>query len=99
MVKWGLTSGLTANTRPSLERNAAALVEKVTQYAEAAADALAVADPWAGFADYVQRICELQAADRGLSELLSMTLSADEHIEELRATANGRVIELIDRAK
>ncbi len=78
---------------------AAALVEKVTQYAEAAADALAVADPWAGFADYVQRICELQAADRGLSELLSMTLSADEHIEELRATANGRVIELIDRAK
>ncbi len=78
---------------------AAALVEKVTQYAEAAADALAAADPWAGFVGYVYRICELQAADRGLSDLLSMTLSADGHIEELRAMANARVVELIDRAK
>src|SRR6266704_2248363 len=78
---------------------AAALVEKVTQYAEAAADALAAADPWAGFVGYVYRICELQAADRGLSDLLSMTLSGDEQIEQLRATANAQVIELVERAK
>jgi AcrR family transcriptional regulator len=78
---------------------AAALIEKVAQYAEAAADALAVEDPWAGFAGYVQRICELQAADRGLSDLLSMTLAVDEQMEELRAAANARVTELIDRAK
>jgi len=78
---------------------AAALVDKVTEYAEAAAEALAVTDPWEGFAGYVYRICELQAADRGLSDLLSMTLSADEHIEELRSAANARLIELIDRAK
>src|SRR6266704_472300 len=86
--------------RADAARNRAASIEAARGgFAEQAADALAVADPWAGFADSVQRICELQAADRGLSELLSMTLSADEHIEELRATANGRVIELIDRAK
>ncbi|HEX9519066.1 MAG TPA: helix-turn-helix domain-containing protein, partial [Streptosporangiaceae bacterium] len=40
---------------------AAALIEKVTQYADAAADALAACDPWAGFVGYVHRVCELQA--------------------------------------
>jgi AcrR family transcriptional regulator len=60
---------------------AAALVEKVAEYAEAARQALAVPDPWDGFAGFVERICELQAGDRGLSDLLSMTLSADEQVE------------------
>lgn len=78
---------------------AAALIEKVTQYADAAAEASAACDPWAGFVGYVQRICELQAADRGLSDLLSMTLAADERIEQLRASANAQVVSLIERAK
>jgi AcrR family transcriptional regulator len=78
---------------------AAALTEKVAEYAEAAEQALTVADPWDGFAGFVQRICELQAGDRGLSDLLSMTLAADEQIEELRRMANDRVITLIERAK
>ena len=78
---------------------AAALVEKVAEYAEAARQALAVPDPWDGFAGFVERICELQASDRGLSDLLSMTLSADEEVEELRRTANDLLIMVIDRAK
>lgn len=78
---------------------AAALLEKVTQYADAASHAAAASDPWAGFTEYVRRICELQAADRGLSDLLSMTLAADERIEQLRAAANAQVVSLIDRAK
>ena len=45
------------------------------------------------------RICELQVGDRGLSDLLSMTLSADEQVEQLRRTANERVVTLIERAK
>ena len=77
---------------------AAGLVGKVTEYAEAAEHALAAADPWAGFAGLVQRICELQADDRGLSDLLSVTLSADEQVEQLRRTANEQVVTLI-RAK
>jgi AcrR family transcriptional regulator len=85
---------------PSREKLvAAALTEKVAEYAEAAEQALDVADPWDGFAGFVQRICELQAGDRGLSDLLSMTLSANEQVEQLRRTANERVIMLIDRAK
>ena len=78
---------------------AAALVEKIAQYAQAAERALEVPDPWAGFAWFVQRICELQACDRGLGDLLSMTLSAGEQIEELRGAANDKVIMLIERAK
>jgi AcrR family transcriptional regulator len=78
---------------------AAALTEKVAEYAKAAEWALAACDPWAGFAGFVQRICELQAGDRGLSDLLSMTLSADEQVEQLRRTANDRVVTLIERAK
>jgi AcrR family transcriptional regulator len=85
---------------PSREKLvAAALVEKVAEYAEAARQALAAADPWAGFAGFVERICELQAGDRGLSDLLSMTLSADEQVEQLRRTANDLLITVIDRAK
>jgi AcrR family transcriptional regulator len=78
---------------------AAALVDKVAEYVDAARQALAVTDPWAGFAGCVERICELQAGDRGLSDLLSMTLSADEQVEQLRRTANDLLITVIDRAK
>ena len=78
---------------------AAALTEKVAEYAEAAEQALGATDPWDGFAGFVLRICELQAGDRGLSDLLSMTLAADEQVEQLRRIANDRVVALIERAK
>jgi hypothetical protein len=65
----------------------------------AARQALAAPEPWDGFAGFVERICELQAGDRGLSDLLSMTLSADEQVEELRRTANELLGTVIDRAK
>jgi AcrR family transcriptional regulator len=77
----------------------AALVDKVAEYVDAARQALAVPDPWAGFAGCVERICELQAGDRGLSDLLCMTLFADEQVEQLRRTANDLLITVIDRAK
>jgi AcrR family transcriptional regulator len=78
---------------------AAALVEKVAKYAEAAAAALAIPDPWVAFCSYVRTICELQAGDRGLADLLSMTLPTDEQVERLRRTAHEHVTKLIERAK
>ena len=78
---------------------AAALVEKVAKYAEAAQTALAIPDPWVGFCSYVRTICELQAGDRGLADLLSMTLPADERVERLRRAAHDHVATLIERAK
>jgi len=85
---------------PTRERLvAAALIEKLTQFELAASQAVAEPDPWDGFAGLVRRICELQANDRGLSDLLSMTLPASEEVEQLRAEAHAHVAELVARAK
>lgn len=78
---------------------AAALEDKIAAYALAAEQALADPDPLAGFTGYVLRICELQADDRGMADLLSMLLPADEHVEHVRAAANATVVKLIERAK
>lgn len=85
---------------PTRERLvAAALLEKVRQYADAANRAQANPDPWAGFAGFVRRSCALQASDRGLSDLMSMTLPAGEEVERLRATVYQCITDLADRAK
>jgi AcrR family transcriptional regulator len=85
---------------PSRERLvAAALLDKVSQFADAASEALGDQDPWAGFARFVRRSCELQANDRGLSDLLSMTLPASEEVEQLRASVFQHVTDLAERAK
>jgi AcrR family transcriptional regulator len=78
---------------------AAALLDKVAMYAQLADQALANPDPRAGFVGFVTRICELQAGDRGLADLLSMTLPAGQQVEEVRARANESVVRLVDRAK
>jgi AcrR family transcriptional regulator len=77
----------------------AALIDKITAYADAAERALAEPDPWAGFAGFVRRICAMQAGDRGLADLLLITLAPGEQLEAIRARANRSVIALIDRAK
>jgi len=77
----------------------AALADKVCEYAGAAEAALACDDPRAGFTGFVRAICELQSGDRGLADLLSMGLPADEEVEALRAQAGRAVAALIDRAK
>ena len=77
----------------------AALLDKITDYADAAERALAEPDPWAGFTWFVRRICVMQAGDRGLSDLLLITLAPGEQLEAVRARANRSVIALIDKAK
>jgi AcrR family transcriptional regulator len=78
---------------------AEALVDQVSQYVAAAEQALQVPDPWTGFARFVEQICAMEAADRGLGDLLAMALPADLRVEELRAQANDLVLELVLRAK
>lgn len=77
----------------------AALVGKITEYAEAAEHALAVPDPWTGFAEFVHAICVLQADDRGLADLLLITMAPSGEIEAIRDRANRASVQLIDRAK
>jgi AcrR family transcriptional regulator len=78
---------------------AEALVDQVSRYVVLAEQALQASDPWAGFAGFVERICEMEADDRGLSDLLAMALPADERVEELRAQANDLMLGLVQQAK
>jgi hypothetical protein len=47
----------------------------------------------------VQRICTLQAGDRGLADLLLITLAPGGEVELIRARANRAATELIERGK
>lgn len=73
---------------------------QMTAWAVLADDALADPDPWHGFVTYVTRVCEIQATDRGLSDLLvNSSFDDDERLAELLATARRGTIEVIKRAQ
>lgn len=73
---------------------------QMREYVELADRALGEPDPWAAFVGYLTRLCEMQATDRGLSELLVTTgFDDDERLAELRATAQGRASAVIERAQ
>ena len=82
---------------------AAAFGVKMSIYAEAAAEALAEADPWEGFCAYVRRVCELQSGDRGFADLLTVTFAAAnpavEELEGRRASGYRDWLAIVHRAK
>lgn len=78
---------------------AAAFEPKMAAYAEAARDALADADPWHGFCGYVERICAMQAGDRGFTTVLTMTFPTAKQFEADRDRAFADLTTLVDRAK
>lgn len=73
--------------------------ERLTAYVEAGEQALADDDPWRAFAGFLARICELQAADRGLNDLLSRQLPNTPGIDALARCGHEQAYELIRRAK
>jgi AcrR family transcriptional regulator len=73
---------------------------QMTEYVELAELALHEPDPWAAFVGYLTRLFELQATDRGLSELLVSTgFDEDERLSALRAAAQRGASEVIVRAQ
>jgi AcrR family transcriptional regulator len=78
----------------------AALLGPMAEYLAAADDGLADPDPWAGFRDYVLRLCQIQARDRGLADLLVTTIRTPSgELEQLRGAAFERTRQLIERAQ
>jgi AcrR family transcriptional regulator len=53
----------------------------------------------APFRQYVERTCELQAANRGLTDLLTRSFSPGHALEKNRIRAYELVLQIIDRAK
>ena len=73
---------------------------RMTEYVQLAEAALREPDVWIAFVGYLTRLCEFQATDRGLSELLvTTTFDDDARLTELRATAQRRTNEVIRRAQ
>jgi AcrR family transcriptional regulator len=84
-------------TRASLI--AAAFEGKLSIYAEAVEEALLVADPWQGFCQYIERICEMQAQDEGFAHVSTMTFPVAKEFEAIRKRAYAGFVELVQRAK
>ncbi|MEX5711119.1 helix-turn-helix domain-containing protein [Parafrankia sp. FMc6] len=77
----------------------AAFETKMTAYADAARQALADPDPWHGFCGYVERICAMQAGDRGFTTVLTMTFPTAKQFEADRDRAFADFATLVERAK
>ncbi|NUT35971.1 MAG: TetR/AcrR family transcriptional regulator [Hamadaea sp.] len=77
----------------------AAFEDKMRTYAEAAQQALADPDPWSGFCGYVEKICAMQAGDRGFTTVLTMTFPTAKRFEADRDQAFADFSTLVERAK
>jgi AcrR family transcriptional regulator len=78
---------------------AACFERRLAEYARAAEEALAAPDAWTGFRAYVERICAMQAADRGLKDVLTRSFSDARALEEHRARGYELSVRLIARAQ
>lgn len=77
----------------------AVFADKMADYAAAAEAALADPDPWHGFCVYIERICEMQAADRGFTDVLTLTFPTAKALETDRDKAFAALVDVIDRAQ
>ena len=78
---------------------AAAFADKMTAYTQAIDQALTDPDPWHGFCTYIQRICQMQADDRGFADVLTMTFPTAKAFEDVRNRSAHALAGLLDRAK
>ena len=78
---------------------AGAFEAKMAAYADAGAQALAHPDPWTGFCGYIERVCAMQAEDRGFATVLCMTFPTDKQFEAERDRAYQSFLELVRRAQ
>jgi AcrR family transcriptional regulator len=85
---------------PTREQLIAACFERrLEEYARAAEEALEAPDGWTGFRVYVERICEMQAADRGFKDVLTRTFPNAKALEAHRARGYALLLRVIERAQ
>jgi AcrR family transcriptional regulator len=78
---------------------AAALGDRMGDFAALVERALDDPDPWHGFCGLVEAVCAMQAGDLGFTEVLTQAFPGSGEFEELREQAYRRIVELFDRAK
>jgi AcrR family transcriptional regulator len=77
----------------------AVLADTVQAHVDAAEQALAIGDPWEGFAFYLEETCRLQAADRGLNDAMGMRFPGATTLEAVKTRLFDRVAQVLDRAQ
>ena len=78
---------------------ASAFADKMRDYANATEQALAFDDAWEGFRWYVERVCEMQAGDHGLTDVLTMTFPNSPELQEINDHVFRRFATLVTKAK
>src|SRR5215211_7611350 len=77
----------------------AVLAATVQAHVEVAEQALAMDDPWEGFVSYLEQSCRLQAADRGLNDVMGMRFPRATAIEAAKTRLFEVVGQVLDRAQ
>ncbi|MDO8731109.1 MAG: helix-turn-helix domain-containing protein [Actinomycetota bacterium] len=77
----------------------AAFQEKMEAWADAVEDALSQPDPCIAFPAYIRHICDMQAADRGFTDVLSMRFPMAPEIEAARDRGHDGFLELMQRTQ
>ena len=78
---------------------AACFERRLAEYARAAEEGLEAPDGWSGFSAYVERICAMQAADRGLKDVLTRSFPTARAMEAHRTRGYELSVRLIERAR
>jgi AcrR family transcriptional regulator len=96
----GLGSATMYRHFPTRSELVEAVFEDVlTQIIESAQQYVAEPDAWTAFEGHLRFLCDLQAHDRGLADLLVSTLPAAPRVERLRARALAGLSDLIASAQ
>jgi AcrR family transcriptional regulator len=77
----------------------ALMVDRVAELADIARDCLEEPDPWVGLTGYLERALAVQAADRGLKEVLFSSGRGRERSNQARQQIAPVVTKLVRRAK
>ncbi|MGH9090052.1 MAG: TetR/AcrR family transcriptional regulator [Acidimicrobiales bacterium] len=78
---------------------AAVFADTLREVVDACARAMANPDPWEAFRGHVTFLCELQANDRGLADLLTARVTGAPALERLRERAHQGLRLIAERAK
>jgi AcrR family transcriptional regulator len=72
---------------------------RLEEYVAAAEEAVAAPNAWLGFCAYVERVCSMQAADRGFNDIVTMSFSNSARLEEIRMRGYEASVRMIERAQ
>jgi AcrR family transcriptional regulator len=72
---------------------------RLEEYVRAVEEALETPNAWSGFCAYVERVCSMQAADRGFNDVLTRSFANSKKLEEHRARGYELSVRMIERAQ